>query len=69
MSIKDRVRRLERNADSCPDSSHLKPEAIHVYYPEEGASLAPEPERCPKCDRSLWFVIRVVYEGEGEDLS
>lgn len=66
-SIKGRLRRLEgRAGDGCPQCHH-KPEAIHVFYPDEGEPV-PELERCPGCDRSLGVVLRVVYddeEGEG----
>jgi hypothetical protein len=65
VSIKDRIRRLE-DRGGCPECA-TKPELAHVVYPEEG-DHTPEPERCPECDRSLGFVIRVEYEGEGEVL-
>ena len=64
MSIKDRVRRLEgRSGPACPEC-RMRPEVTHVVYPEEG-DPTPEPECCPKCDRTLGVVIQVVYEGEG----
>jgi predicted RNA-binding Zn-ribbon protein involved in translation (DUF1610 family) len=62
--IRGRLRRLERRADHrCPECSH-KPERSYVYYPDEGQE-APEPPACTSCGRSLGFVIKVVYEGEG----
>ena len=68
MSIKDRLRRLERrrreNAKSCQECRD-KPPAIHAFYPGEEE---PKPEFCPGCGRSLGVTIRVVYEdvrGEG----
>jgi hypothetical protein len=63
MSIKDRIRRLEgRDDEGCPEC-RLKPNETYVVYPDDDHS--PEPECCPKCGRSLGFVIRVEYEGEG----
>jgi hypothetical protein len=64
VSIKDRLRKLE-DRGGCSEC-YLKPEAAFVYYPDEG-DPTPEPERCPKCGRSLGFIIQVVYEDlEGE---
>jgi hypothetical protein len=64
VSIKDRIRRLEgREGAACPEC-RLKPEVNYVVYPDQDAHT-PEPERCPRCDRPLGFVIKVVYEGEG----
>ena len=64
MSIKDRLSRLEgRNGPACPEC-RMRPEVIHVFYPEEG-DPAPELRSCPKCDRTLGIVIRVECEGEG----
>jgi hypothetical protein len=70
MSVKDRLRRLERGAESCPECRH-KPEVAYVYYPDEGDPV-PDPEHCPECGRALGFVIRVVYEEDrflAKDLS
>jgi hypothetical protein len=63
VSIKDRMRRLEGKA-GCPECGNVSP-AIHAVYPGEEE---PEPEYCPRCDRSLTVLMRVVYEdvrGEG----
>jgi hypothetical protein len=62
VSIRERVRRLE-DRTGCPEC-HLKPEAVCVYYPDEG-DPDPEPESCLECGRALGLVIQVVYEGEG----
>ena len=62
MSIKDRISRLE-DRTGCSEC-YLKPETVHVYYPDEGDPTS-EPECCPKCGRTLGIVIRVEYEGEG----
>ncbi len=66
-SIKGRLRRAEVSARGpyCPEC-RLEPSRTHVFYPGEGEK-APEPERCPNCGRSLGVVIRVEYEGEGEE--
>jgi rubrerythrin len=59
MSIKDRLRRLEReNAKNCQECGDMPP-AIHAVYPGEEE---PPPEYCPGCGWSLGVVIRVVYE-------
>jgi hypothetical protein len=62
VSIRERLRHLE-DRGGCPEC-YLKPEAVHVYYPDEGDPV-PEPECCPKCGRALGVVLRVQYEGEG----
>jgi hypothetical protein len=61
MSIEGRIRRLE-DRRGCPEC-YLEPDVIHVVYPDEGDHDR-DPEWCPRCGRSLGFVIRVVYEGE-----
>jgi hypothetical protein len=67
MSIKDRIGRLEHTSGgrgvACPEC-RLKPEVIHVVFPDEG-DRDPPSEWCPRCHSPLGFVIRVVYEGEG----
>jgi hypothetical protein len=64
MSIKDRIRRLEGRRDaSCPEC-RLKPEVNYVVYPDKD-DHTPEPEHCPRCGRSLGFIIEVVYDDEG----
>jgi hypothetical protein len=62
VSIRERLRRLE-DRGGCPEC-RMSPEVHLVVYRDEG-DPAPEPECCPKCGRSLGFVIQVVYEGEG----
>jgi MinD superfamily P-loop ATPase len=59
VSIKDRMRRLEKeNERSCQECRET-PQAIHVVYPGE---QEPDPEYCPGCGRPLGVVIRVVYD-------
>jgi hypothetical protein len=70
VSIRERLRRLEDRGPSCPEC-RLSPEVPLVVYPDEG-DPTPEPECCPKCGRSLGFVIQVVYEEDrslAKDLS
>ncbi len=67
MSIKDRLRRLEvakLGGPGCPECRRT-PTAPRVFYPGQG-DPEPEPERCPKCGRTLGPLIAVVYEGEAE---
>jgi rubrerythrin len=61
MSLKDRIRRLERG-EGCPECLRVEP-VTHVVYPEDDHD--PEPERCPKCGRVLGVIIRVEYVGGG----
>ena len=63
MSVKDRIRRLEHGAASCPEC-YLKPERTLAYYPQRGAE-PPRVPACPACGRPLAHVVRVVF-GEGE---
>jgi hypothetical protein len=62
VSIRERLRHLE-DRGGCPEC-RMRSEVAHVVYPDEG-DPTPELEHCPKCGRSLGFVIQVVYEGEG----
>lgn len=67
--IKNRLRRLEEQGHRCPDCG-LAPDARRemavVYEEDHERSFEGDPyERCPLCGRSLYTVLRVVYEGEG----
>jgi hypothetical protein len=63
--IKSRLRRLEekRHGGSCPECG-LPPDGpgriVYDHIPEG------EPERCPRCERPLWCVIQIVYDGDEE---
>ena len=62
MSVKDRIRRLEHGAASCPECCD-KPQAIRVLYPED--DYRPEAESCTRCGRALVIRLEVEYEGGG----
>ncbi len=65
--IKSRLRRVEAatRGGPCPECK-LTPDGPGYIILEEGEEGPKDPdERCPRCGRLLWFVIRVVYEGEG----
>ena len=70
---KDRLRRLEgrmMQGGRCPECG-LSPDEpgrivlINDGRPAEGFPDDPE-ERCERCGRHLWCVIRLVYHEEGE---
>ena len=76
VSIEGRLRRLEerRSGGPCPECG-LPPEGhgyialIDETHPEKSFKGDPA-ERCDRCGRLLYQVIKVVYEGEeGEDRS
>jgi hypothetical protein len=65
------LRRLERRGRGpCPECG-LPPDGQgHIVLiddgtPDEGFPDDPG-ERCSRCDRPLWCVIRLVYDEEGE---
>jgi hypothetical protein len=70
--IKGRLRRLEGRMQGgrCPECG-LPPDGpgrivlIDDGTPAEGFPDDPG-ERCSRCDRPLWCVLRLVYEEEGE---
>ncbi|HET6662547.1 MAG TPA: hypothetical protein VFH16_21775 [Rubrobacter sp.] len=70
--IKGRLRRLEGSMQGgrCPECG-LPPDGpgrivlIDDGTPTEGFPDDPG-ERCERCERPLWCVIRLVYEEEGE---
>jgi DNA-directed RNA polymerase subunit RPC12/RpoP len=70
VGIDSRLRRLEEQGRRCPECG-LPPDGpreiavINEEHPEESFDGDPE-ERCPRCGRSLYTVIRVVYSDEGE---
>jgi hypothetical protein len=66
MSIKSRIRRLE-DREGCQECRDTPRRGV-AYYPDKGEE-EPSIEHCPKCDRALGFILRVVYEdvrGEGD---
>jgi hypothetical protein len=63
-----RLRRLERRGSRCPEcglapDERRPPAVIYEEHPEKGFDGDPE-ERCGRCGRFLYTVLRVVYEGE-----
>jgi ribosomal protein S14 len=68
VSLKSRLKHLEehRSSSRC-DGCGLLPDGpgyivlIDEERPEESFKGYPE-ERCARCGRYLWFVIRVVYD-------
>ena len=74
-SIQSRLRRLEerRRSGGC-QGCKLPPDGpgyivlIDEKRPEESFDGNPD-ERCGRCGRYLWFVIKVVYDGAEGDAS
>lgn len=67
-SIERRLRRLEGQGHRCPEcgltpSEHGRPVAIYDQEPAKGFQGDPD-ERCGRCGRSLYTVLRVVYGDE-----
>jgi hypothetical protein len=72
-SIESRLRRLEeRRRSGCCQECGLLPDGqgyivlIDEKRPEESFDGDPD-ERCGRCGRYLWFVIKVVYDGAEGD--
>jgi hypothetical protein len=73
--LESRLRRLEerRNGGLCLECN-LPPDGpgyivlIDEQHPEKSIEGDPE-ERCGRCGRSLYTVLRVVYEDAGEGVS
>jgi hypothetical protein len=71
-SIEARLRRLEESGRGgpCPECG-LRPESpkpiavINEAHPDKSFDGDPG-ERCTRCGRSLYTVLRVVYDEEGE---
>jgi hypothetical protein len=69
-----RLRRIEGavRGGPCPECKLSPDEPGYVVYGEGEERPKGPDERCPRCGRHLWFVIRVVYEdarepAEGEE--
>jgi hypothetical protein len=65
-----RLRRLEeripRPGCECGPHGHGRLAVIYDEEPEKGFQGDPD-ERCPRCDRPLYTVVRVVHGDEGGD--
>ncbi len=69
-SIDSRLARLEERGNRCPEcglapSEHGRPVAVYPDEPDRGFR-GNTSERCGRCGRSLYTVIRAVHEGRGE---
>ena len=71
--IKGRLRRLEgrmMQGGRCPECGRWPHEPGHFAIIDDGTPAEGFPanpaERCSRCDRPLWCVVRLVYEEEGE---
>jgi hypothetical protein len=67
-SIDRRLRRLEQQGRRCPEcgltpSEHGRPVAVYESDPGRAFDGDPE-ERCGRCGRPLYTVLRVVYDEE-----
>ena len=68
MGIDSRLRRLEERGGSCPEcglspNGHGYMAVIYEEHPEKSSDGDPD-ERCGRCGRPLYTVLRVVYDGE-----
>jgi ribosomal protein L37E len=73
--MKSRLRRVEVATRKGPGgrcsecgltlSEHGRPVALYEEHPDKGFDGDPD-ERCPRCGRNLYTVLRVVYEGGGD---
>jgi hypothetical protein len=70
--MESRLRRLEERGHRCPGCGLAPDErremaVIYEEHPEKSFDGDPN-ERCDRCGRPLWCVLRVVYENaEGSD--
>jgi hypothetical protein len=65
------LRRLERRGPRpCPECGLSPDEPRRIVLIDDGTPAEGFPdgpgERCSRCDRPLWCVIRLVYDEEGE---
>ncbi len=67
--IKSRLRRIEEAARGgrCPEC-RLRPDGPgYIVYSEDEGRPEHADERCLRCGRRLWFLIRVVEEGPEDE--
>ncbi len=67
-SLDGRLTRLEEQGHRCPEcglapDGHGRPVAVYEEDPDKGFDGDPD-ERCARCGRPLYTVIRVVRDGE-----
>ena len=71
--IKSRLRRIEsaaRRSYRCPECGFAPDDGGRIVVVGEGFGEVDEhdpEERCGRCGRYLWCVIKVVYDGAGGD--
>jgi DNA-directed RNA polymerase subunit RPC12/RpoP len=69
VGFSDRLKRLEERGGRCPECglapNERRPMAVIYDDPDRGFQGDPY-ERCARCGRPMWTLIRVVYGEEGE---